>query len=105
MVEAPPPPPLHRAPLVVERTGDGWRTPHLAFRSGNGCYVDIMREGRKQTVYLCASDLDRLTRLASSTETGSLWRIFSAIPLERPLPSRELAEELRLILCARVGVR
>ena len=58
--------------------------------------------GQLRTIYVAAAALRQLVALATSPQLdpGTLWRRFSAIPLERPLPSRLLDEELRVALTA-----
>lgn len=68
-------------------------------------YIDIQQGDRVQSIYLNAASLRRLAAIALSPEhdAGSLWRKLCDIPLDRPLPSRQLEEELRVLLQAYSG--
>jgi hypothetical protein len=70
--------------------------------SASNNYVDIETLRGQQRVYLSGPQLRKLQTIATSPqlEPGVLWRVLSDIPLERPLPSRSLEEELRLLLIA-----
>lgn len=99
-----------RLPATAQRTSDGsgWRTANLALRrgpSGGDMYLDVQQSGRLQSIYLNTAGLRRLVAIALSPEhdTGYLWRKLSEIPLDRPLPSRQLEEELRVLLQAYSG--
>ena len=102
-----------RPPVIPQRLedGHGWRTPGLVLRtseSSGSAYLDILHEGhegRAQTVYLPVAELRKLIAVATAAhlDPGVLWKKLSAIPIERPLPSRALDEELRVILLAHCG--
>ena len=107
-----PRPPIRppRPPIVAQRSSDGssWHTTNLVLRrgpSGGDMYLDIHQEGRTQSIYLNAASLRRLAALALAPEQepGYLWRKLCEIPLDRPLPSRQLDEELRILLQAYSG--
>ena len=99
-----------RPPIIAQRTSDGsgWRTANLTLHrgpSGGDMYLDIQQGGRTQSIYLNAASLRRLAAIAVSPEhePGYLWRKLSDIPLDRPLPSRQLEEELRILFQAYSG--
>jgi hypothetical protein len=99
-----------RPPVIAQRSNDGsaWHTANLTLRrgsSGSDMYVDIQQAGRVQSIYLNAASLRRLAAIAllPENEPGYLWRKLCDIPLDRPLPSRQLEEELRVLLQAYSG--
>jgi hypothetical protein len=98
------PVPRPKPVIVAERVEDGWRTEHvLVDRSDDeqGYYVTCIPAGRAPfSVYASHPVFDGLIALATANvvEPGRLWKALSDIPLERPLPSRALEEELRVLL-------
>jgi hypothetical protein len=103
MVVSPPPPPRPKPVIIAERVEDGWRTDHVLVdcaEDERGFYVTVIPQSRGPLeIYLSPAALDGLIAIAASgAESGKLWRALSDIPLERPLPSRALEEELRVLL-------
>jgi hypothetical protein len=98
---APPllPIPKPKPVIIPERVDDGWRTANLHLKSASGSYYLTVKaaNGKVQVIHLTSSQLDSLLQLVDSAP-GLLWKKLSAIPLERPLPSRALEEELRVML-------
>jgi hypothetical protein len=95
-IAAPKPKPI----IIPERVADGWQTPSLHLRrAAAGFYLTLHPErGRSAPViHLTLSQLEGLFRRIDA-EQGLLWRALSEIPLERPLPSRALEDELRSLL-------
>ncbi len=95
-------PPKPKPVIVPERTEDGWRTPSLLLRRAGGGFFLALHPDRgeaAQVVHLTFHQLERLLRLIDA-EQGLLWRKLSEIPLERPLPSRAMEEELRVLFRA-----
>jgi hypothetical protein len=106
---APPPPvviaPRPRPPIVPERMEDGFRTERVLIdfaEDEQGWYVTIVPNDRHPHIIYCAqSAMNHLVHLATSgSDPGRLWNALCDIPLERPLPSRHLEEELRALLTA-----
>jgi len=96
-----PPPPKPKPVIVPERMPDGWRTNNLELKAGEGTggfYLFFASQDAKpHKIHLTPSQLEGLIGLLESAP-GLLWRKLSDIPLERPLPSRSLEEELRVLL-------
>lgn len=96
-----PVPPKPKPVVIAERAGEGaWRTGALELRRSNdGHYITLGGGAKRQVIHLTATNLEQLLELAQSDHpAGALWRRLSDIPLERPLPSRQLEEELRVLL-------
>jgi hypothetical protein len=95
-----PPPRPPKPPIIPERTDDGWRTAglHLRRAPGNGFYIEIDHptDGHHR-VHLTGLQSESLLALIEAP-AGALWKRLSEIPLERLLPSRQLDEELRVML-------
>lgn len=86
--------------IVPERVEDGWKTPSLHLkRAAGGFYLTLhaTQGTSSQVIHLTSSQLERLMRLVDGDQ-GVLWRKLSEIPLERPMPSRALEDELRCLL-------
>jgi hypothetical protein len=99
------PPPRPRPPIVPERVEDGYRTERVLIdrdEEEKGWYVTIVPAmGNPQVIYCAQAAVDHMVAIArSGIESGRLWRALSDIPLERPLPSRQLEEELKALLTA-----
>jgi hypothetical protein len=102
-----PPVRVPRPPIIAQRSSDGtsWHTASLTLRRGSvagDMYLDFQQAGRTHSIYLNAANLRRLAALAvlPEHEPGHLWRKLSELPLDRPLPSRQFDEELRVLLQA-----
>ncbi len=97
----PPPPPKPKPVIIPERYAEGWKTNNLQLRAvggHSGFYLNFVdQNGHAHTIHLTPAQLDGLVGLTESGP-GLLWRKLSDIPLERPLPSRALEEELRVLL-------
>ena len=102
---APPPHvPRPKPVLVTERLADGWGTNSLRLeRRPGGLFLTARHPaGADLHVHLTAHHVEQLLQLCRA-DAGLLWRALSAIPLERPLPSRALEDELRLLLTTFAG--
>ncbi|MSP60308.1 MAG: hypothetical protein EXR72_08200 [Myxococcales bacterium] len=91
--------------IIPERDGDdGYRTPSLHLRRvAAGFYLTVTSEpGKSQVIHITPSQVDRLGGLLDAAP-GRLWNKLCEIPLERPLPSRALEEELRVMLTRFAG--
>lgn len=98
-----PPPRPPRPPVVAVETADGWRTANLTLRpTGSAAYVDFCQDDKIHKVFVSTAALRNLMAICAdeNREPAAIWRAFSDIPLDRPLPSRSLGEELRVTLRA-----
>jgi hypothetical protein len=96
-----PPPPKPKPVIIAERAGDdGWRTNSLELRrASDGHYLTLGGPAKRQVIHLTANHLEQLLGIAQADHPGGgLWRRLQDIPLERPLPNRQLEEELRVLL-------
>jgi hypothetical protein len=87
--------------VIAERAGEGaWRTGALELKRANdGHYLSLGGGAKHQVIHHTPNNLEQLLGLAQSDHpAGMLWKRLSDIPLERPLPSRQLEEELRVLL-------
>ena len=96
------PPPKPKPIITPARFEDGWRTASIELRRGSGGLLLTARHpmGNVVVIRLSAGDFARLLRELSTHDGGQLWKLVSSIPIERPLPSRALDEELRALLLA-----
>jgi len=95
--------PKPKPPILAERVEDGWRTERVLIdraEDEKGFYVTLVPPTRNPlSIYVSQAALDGMIAIATSgAEPGKLWKALADIPLERPLPSRSLEEELRVIL-------
>ena len=97
--------PKPKPPIVPERFETGWRTTGVLIeRATGGYYITVQQAPPRgpNRIYVKPAALDKIIALATGPifETGKIWKALCDIPLERPLPSRQLEEELKLLLCA-----
>jgi len=96
--------PRPKVPIHPERADDGtYRTQGVVIERGPGRSVFVLVHppvGPSHRIYVHDHSFDRLLTLATQSlwEPGKLWSTLCDIPLERPLPSRRLEEELRALL-------
>lgn len=103
-----PKPPIRPERLVADSGEVSYRTDGIRIEraQGRAFFVCITPpQGAAQRIYVHAHAFEQLLRLSEGPvwETGRLWKALCEIPLDRPLPSRRLEEELRALLTTFAG--